>query len=124
MNILGLVVFAMVLGVALRKMGAEGELLIRFFNSFNEATMIMVSWIMWYVPQEWGLLEIQTLPWGSWLRVGGQKGAVLYLEILRPRGWASGWPESHLRRRGEVKAEASASSPQVCSCGHYVPDCG
>uniref|UniRef100_A0A7N4PUG1 Amino acid transporter n=1 Tax=Sarcophilus harrisii TaxID=9305 RepID=A0A7N4PUG1_SARHA len=42
MNILGLVVFAMVLGVALRKMGAEGELLIRFFNSFNEATMIMV----------------------------------------------------------------------------------
>uniref|UniRef100_A0A7N4V2V2 Amino acid transporter n=1 Tax=Sarcophilus harrisii TaxID=9305 RepID=A0A7N4V2V2_SARHA len=50
MNILGLVVFAMVLGVALRKMGAEGELLIRFFNSFNEATMIMVSWIMWYAP--------------------------------------------------------------------------
>uniref|UniRef100_A0A4X2KX93 Amino acid transporter n=1 Tax=Vombatus ursinus TaxID=29139 RepID=A0A4X2KX93_VOMUR len=36
MNILGLVVFAMVLGVALRKMGAEGELLICFFNSFNE----------------------------------------------------------------------------------------
>ncbi|XP_072464181.1 neutral amino acid transporter B(0) isoform X2 [Notamacropus eugenii] len=50
MNILGLVVFAMVLGVALRKMGAEGELLIRFFNSFNEATMMMVSWIMWYAP--------------------------------------------------------------------------
>uniref|UniRef100_A0A4X2KR35 Amino acid transporter n=1 Tax=Vombatus ursinus TaxID=29139 RepID=A0A4X2KR35_VOMUR len=50
MNILGLVVFAMVLGVALRKMGAEGELLICFFNSFNEATMIMVSWIMWYAP--------------------------------------------------------------------------
>ncbi|XP_007492033.1 neutral amino acid transporter B(0) [Monodelphis domestica] len=50
MNILGLVVFAMVLGVALRKIGAEGELLIRFFNSFNEATMVIVSWIMWYAP--------------------------------------------------------------------------
>ncbi|XP_043853584.1 neutral amino acid transporter B(0) [Dromiciops gliroides] len=50
MNILGLVMFSMVLGVTLRKMGAEGELLIRFFNSFNEATMIMVSWIMWYAP--------------------------------------------------------------------------
>ncbi|KAK0140816.1 Neutral amino acid transporter A [Merluccius polli] len=50
MNILGLVLFAMVFGVALRKLGAEGEELIRFFNSFNEATMVLVSWIMWYVP--------------------------------------------------------------------------
>ncbi|KAL2083160.1 hypothetical protein ACEWY4_020933 [Coilia grayii] len=50
MNILGLVLFALVFGVALRKLGAEGEELIRFFNAFNEATMVLVSWIMWYVP--------------------------------------------------------------------------
>ncbi|XP_038622763.1 neutral amino acid transporter B(0) [Tachyglossus aculeatus] len=50
MNILGLVVFAIVFGVALRKLGPEGELLICFFNSFNEATMVLVSWIMWYAP--------------------------------------------------------------------------
>uniref|UniRef100_A0A8C5KDC0 Amino acid transporter n=1 Tax=Jaculus jaculus TaxID=51337 RepID=A0A8C5KDC0_JACJA len=50
MNILGLVVFAIIFGVALRKLGPEGELLIRFFNSFNDATMILVSWIMWYAP--------------------------------------------------------------------------
>ncbi|XP_067242325.1 neutral amino acid transporter A isoform X1 [Chanodichthys erythropterus] len=50
MNILGLVLFAMVFGVALRKLGTEGEELIRFFNAFNEATMVLVSWIMWYVP--------------------------------------------------------------------------
>ncbi|NXD63233.1 SATT protein, partial [Eolophus roseicapillus] len=50
MNILGLVLFALVLGVALKKLGQEGEDLIRFFNSFNEATMVVVSWIMWYVP--------------------------------------------------------------------------
>lgn len=50
MNILGLVVFALVLGVALKKLGSEGEELIRFFNAFNEATMVLVSWIMWYVP--------------------------------------------------------------------------
>ncbi|XP_066534649.1 neutral amino acid transporter A [Hoplias malabaricus] len=50
MNILGLVMFAMVFGVALRKLGAEGEELIRFFNAFNDATMVLVSWIMWYVP--------------------------------------------------------------------------
>ncbi|KAL4666575.1 hypothetical protein H8959_005264 [Pygathrix nigripes] len=48
MNILGLVVFAIVFGVALRKLGPEGELLICFFNSFNEATMVLVSWIMWW----------------------------------------------------------------------------
>ncbi|XP_069917918.1 neutral amino acid transporter B(0) isoform X1 [Oryctolagus cuniculus] len=50
MNILGLVVFAIVFGVALRKLGPEGEPLIRFFNSFNDATMVLVSWIMWYAP--------------------------------------------------------------------------
>ncbi|KAM6922645.1 neutral amino acid transporter A isoform 1-T1 [Lycodopsis pacificus] len=50
MNILGLVLFAMVFGVALRKLGEEGEELIRFFNAFNEATMVLVSWIMWYIP--------------------------------------------------------------------------
>ncbi|XP_029475974.1 neutral amino acid transporter B(0) [Rhinatrema bivittatum] len=50
MNILGLVVFAIVFGIALRKLGSEGEILIKFFNSFNEATMVLVSWIMWYAP--------------------------------------------------------------------------
>ncbi|KFO26277.1 Neutral amino acid transporter B(0), partial [Fukomys damarensis] len=50
MNILGLVVFAIIFGVALRKLGPEGELLINFFNSFNDATMVLVSWIMWYAP--------------------------------------------------------------------------
>ncbi|KAJ8280198.1 hypothetical protein GJAV_G00051720 [Gymnothorax javanicus] len=50
MNILGLVVFAIVFGVALRKLGEEGEILIKFFNSFNEATMVLVAWIMWYAP--------------------------------------------------------------------------
>ncbi|XP_074873978.1 neutral amino acid transporter B(0) isoform X2 [Carettochelys insculpta] len=50
MNILGLVVFAIVFGIALRKLGPEGENLMKFFNSFNEATMVLVSWIMWYAP--------------------------------------------------------------------------
>lgn len=47
MNILGLVVFAIVFGIALRKLGDDGEILIKFFNAFNEATMVLVSWIMW-----------------------------------------------------------------------------
>ncbi|TNN01813.1 hypothetical protein fugu_011195 [Takifugu bimaculatus] len=41
MNILGLVVFAIVFGIALRKLGEDGEILIKFFNSFNEATMVL-----------------------------------------------------------------------------------
>ncbi|XP_068179752.1 neutral amino acid transporter B(0)-like [Antennarius striatus] len=50
MNILGLVVFAVMFGIALRKLGEEGEILIKFFKSFSEATMVLVSWIMWYAP--------------------------------------------------------------------------
>ncbi|XP_061088872.1 neutral amino acid transporter A-like [Conger conger] len=49
-NILGLVLFAVLFGVALRKLGPEGEGLISFFNAFNEATMVIITWIMWYVP--------------------------------------------------------------------------
>ncbi|GCB79572.1 hypothetical protein scyTo_0019566 [Scyliorhinus torazame] len=47
MNILGLILFAMTFGIALRKLGPDGEQLIRFFSAFNDATMILVSWIMW-----------------------------------------------------------------------------
>ncbi|XP_059842129.1 neutral amino acid transporter A isoform X1 [Hypanus sabinus] len=50
MNILGLILFAIIFGIALRKLGPDGELLIKFFSIFNDATMILVSWIMWYAP--------------------------------------------------------------------------
>ncbi|XP_067845609.1 neutral amino acid transporter A [Heptranchias perlo] len=50
MNILGLILFAIIFGIALRKLGPEGEQLIKCFSSFNDATMILVSWIMWYAP--------------------------------------------------------------------------
>lgn len=49
MNILGLVVFVIVFGVVLWKLGFEGELFICFFNFFNEVIMVLVFWIMWYV---------------------------------------------------------------------------
>uniref|UniRef100_UPI0035900100 neutral amino acid transporter A n=1 Tax=Myxine glutinosa TaxID=7769 RepID=UPI0035900100 len=50
MNILGLVVFAIGFGVALRQLGREGEVLMTFFGAFNEGTMVLVAWIMWYAP--------------------------------------------------------------------------
>uniref|UniRef100_A0A8C2RDX6 Amino acid transporter n=1 Tax=Capra hircus TaxID=9925 RepID=A0A8C2RDX6_CAPHI len=49
MNILGLVVFAIIFGVALWKLGPERALPICFFSSFSD-TLLLVSWIMWYAP--------------------------------------------------------------------------
>ncbi|XP_068186325.1 neutral amino acid transporter A-like [Antennarius striatus] len=46
MNVLGLVFFAIVFGIALKRLGEEGVLVIKFFSSFNEAIMVVVSWIM------------------------------------------------------------------------------
>uniref|UniRef100_UPI00358E9C07 neutral amino acid transporter A-like n=1 Tax=Myxine glutinosa TaxID=7769 RepID=UPI00358E9C07 len=50
MNILGLITYAIAFGIALRKLGKMGEELIRFFDVFNEGTMVIVSWVMWYAP--------------------------------------------------------------------------
>ncbi|ERE92503.1 neutral amino acid transporter A [Cricetulus griseus] len=61
MNILGLVLFALVLGVALKKLGPEGEELIRFFSSFNEATMVLVSWIMCVLHERRGQTHLTLL---------------------------------------------------------------
>uniref|UniRef100_A0A452FGQ1 Amino acid transporter n=1 Tax=Capra hircus TaxID=9925 RepID=A0A452FGQ1_CAPHI len=59
MNILGLVVFAIIFGVALRKLGPEGELLIRFFNSFNDATMVLVRPCGHLVPGGGKIVEME-----------------------------------------------------------------
>uniref|UniRef100_A0A8C4PXL0 Amino acid transporter n=1 Tax=Eptatretus burgeri TaxID=7764 RepID=A0A8C4PXL0_EPTBU len=50
MNILGLITYAVAFGIALRKLGSMGDELIRFFDVFNEGTMVVVSWVMWYAP--------------------------------------------------------------------------
>ncbi|XP_077982017.1 excitatory amino acid transporter 3-like [Glandiceps talaboti] len=50
MNILGLVVFSIVLGIVVGTMGEAGEPLAKFFVCLNEAVMKMVMIIMWYAP--------------------------------------------------------------------------
>ncbi|XP_070563602.1 excitatory amino acid transporter 3-like [Ptychodera flava] len=50
MNILGLVVFSIALGIVLGAMGEDGEPLAKFFTCLNEATMRLVMIIMWYAP--------------------------------------------------------------------------
>ena len=49
MNILGLAVFSIVFGVVLGKMGAKAKPLTAFFSALNDAVMILVTLIMWYV---------------------------------------------------------------------------
>ncbi|XP_054842926.1 excitatory amino acid transporter 3 [Eublepharis macularius] len=49
-NVLGLIVFCIVFGVVIGKMGEKGQVLVDFFNALNEATMRIVQIIMWYMP--------------------------------------------------------------------------
>ncbi|NXR02131.1 EAA3 protein, partial [Sagittarius serpentarius] len=49
-NVLGLIVFCLVFGMVIGKMGEKGQVLVDFFNALNEATMKIVQIIMWYMP--------------------------------------------------------------------------
>ncbi|KAI1239991.1 Excitatory amino acid transporter 3, partial [Lamprotornis superbus] len=49
-NALGLIVFCLVFGMVIGKMGEKGQVLMDFFNALNEATMRIVQIIMWYMP--------------------------------------------------------------------------
>ncbi|XP_075065162.1 excitatory amino acid transporter 3 [Mixophyes fleayi] len=49
-NVLGLIVFCLVFGIVIGKMGEKGQVLVDFFNALNDATMHIVQIIMWYMP--------------------------------------------------------------------------
>ncbi|KAM8985009.1 excitatory amino acid transporter 3 isoform 1-T1 [Ara ararauna] len=49
-NVLGLIVFCIVFGMVIGKMGEKGQVLVDFFSALNEATMRIVEIIMWYMP--------------------------------------------------------------------------
>ncbi|XP_062985354.1 excitatory amino acid transporter 3 isoform X1 [Elgaria multicarinata webbii] len=49
-NVLGLIVFCLVFGIVIGKMGQKGQVLVDFFNALNDATMYIVQIIMWYMP--------------------------------------------------------------------------
>lgn len=46
-NILGLVVFATVLGVTLAKMAEKGKPLLIFFETLGGAMLIITYWVIW-----------------------------------------------------------------------------
>ena len=47
MNVLGLVVFSIVFGVVLGRMGDKGAPMKGFFNNLNDIIMVMVNLAMW-----------------------------------------------------------------------------
>ncbi|XP_011638620.1 excitatory amino acid transporter 1-like isoform X2 [Pogonomyrmex barbatus] len=49
-NILGLVVFATVMGITLGKMGPQAKPLLSFFDSLSGAMMLITNWVIWLSP--------------------------------------------------------------------------
>ncbi|KAJ8271293.1 hypothetical protein COCON_G00101520 [Conger conger] len=49
-NIMGLIVFCLLFGLTIGRMGERGRVLVEFFNALNEATMRIVQIIMCYMP--------------------------------------------------------------------------
>ncbi|XP_039276709.1 excitatory amino acid transporter 1 [Nilaparvata lugens] len=49
-NILGLVVFASVLGIAIGQSGPSGAPVLRFFQSMGDIIMLMTNWVIWLSP--------------------------------------------------------------------------
>ena len=46
-NFIGLILFSVVLGIILRKLGEDGRPLLGFIRSWFHVVMMLVSWIMW-----------------------------------------------------------------------------
>ncbi|XP_050296664.1 excitatory amino acid transporter 3-like [Anthonomus grandis grandis] len=49
-NVLGLVTFSIVFGIAMGQLGEKGKVLLDFFHALSEAMMIITSWVIWLSP--------------------------------------------------------------------------
>ena len=75
-NILGLVFFAIVLGVALATLGEKGKPLLAFFTSLSDAMMKITTWV------------INLAPVGVFFLIGGQVlGTDDFATVLSQLGW-------------------------------------
>ncbi|XP_013412720.1 excitatory amino acid transporter 1 [Lingula anatina] len=50
MNVLGLVVFSVAFGIVISRLGPQGRILMEFFNSVNDAVMMLITVVIWYSP--------------------------------------------------------------------------
>lgn len=75
-NILGLVFFAIILGIALAKLGERGKPLLNFFTSLADAMMVITTWV------------INLAPVGVFFLIGGQVlGMGDFKTVLMQLGW-------------------------------------
>merc|ERR1719342_1498439 len=75
-NILGLVFFAIIFGVALAKLGEKGKPLLDFFTSLSDAMMVITTWV------------INLAPVGVFFLIGGQVlGTQDFGVVLNQLGW-------------------------------------
>ncbi|XP_075218953.1 excitatory amino acid transporter 1-like [Lycorma delicatula] len=49
-NVLGLVVFAVTMGIAIGRMGKQGAPLLHIFKALGDAMMIITNWVIWFSP--------------------------------------------------------------------------
>ena len=75
-NILGLIMFAIVLGVSLAKLEEKGKPLLDFFTSLSDAMMTITTWV------------INLAPVGVFFLIGGQVlGTQDFGKVLEQLGW-------------------------------------
>ncbi|XP_035795756.1 excitatory amino acid transporter 3-like [Anopheles albimanus] len=74
-NVLGLVMFSVVLGSCIGKMREKGKPLLGMFESLSEAMMIITSWVIWISPiGVLFLVAAKLLEMASFMEVLGQLG--------------------------------------------------
>ncbi|MBE7491185.1 MAG: dicarboxylate/amino acid:cation symporter [Planctomycetes bacterium] len=77
MQVLGLIVFSLVLGAVLTTMGERGKPVLRFFEGLNEALMKIVHLVVWFAPIGIASLLMERM---------GKAGADFWPEVQR-LGW-------------------------------------
>ncbi|KAL4640318.1 excitatory amino acid transporter 3-like [Arapaima gigas] len=133
-NVLGLIVFCLVFGLAIGQMGAKGRILVEFFDALNEATMKIVQIIMWYMPIgilfliAARILEVQD--WRIFQKLGIFIVTVLsglaihciillpllYLAVVRKNPFAFVWRMAEALATAFVLSSSSATLPMTLQC--------
>uniref|UniRef100_A0A7M4E915 Amino acid transporter n=1 Tax=Crocodylus porosus TaxID=8502 RepID=A0A7M4E915_CROPO len=102
-NVLGLIVFCLVFGIVIGKMGEKGQILVDFFNALNEATMRIVQIIMWYMP--FGILFliagkiIEVEDWEIFRKLGLYMATVLSGSATLPVTFRCAEDKNHVDKR-------------------------
>uniref|UniRef100_A0A8C4QLK4 Amino acid transporter n=1 Tax=Eptatretus burgeri TaxID=7764 RepID=A0A8C4QLK4_EPTBU len=121
-NVLGLIVFCLVLGCVIRRMGDKGIVLAAFFDALNEATMRMVAIVMWFMPIGiYFLIAGKILEVKDW-EIFRQLGLYMATVLCGPAGIALNhhgpWEGCHTL--GHRHSHHSVSTPYSCCLVLYL----